>query len=159
MYTFEEEACKIVAAAHNGQTYGDKPYFSHCVRVVENLINMGYTQDEYICTGWLHDVIEDTQYITLREIEKRFEKEIRDAVDAISRRKWYFPIDDSNINIDKEAKDEYLARVAANKIASVVKHADMCDNLLMTRSTTSPEHKQKLWKKYINAIQYLSERK
>nr|WP_106410433.1 MULTISPECIES: HD domain-containing protein [Pseudofrankia] len=63
----------------------------------------------------LHDVVEDTP-VTLDELRARgYPSGVVAAVDALSKRPG-------------EATEVYLARVAANPLAVVVKRADMADN-------------------------------
>lgn len=47
--------------AHGDQMYGDKPYVSHLDDVVAILREFGYTDDDTIAAGFLHDVLEDSQ--------------------------------------------------------------------------------------------------
>lgn len=136
------EALMLATEAHKGQLYNGVPYIQHPIRVSEILLRQGYTEDKYLIVAYLHDVVEDTN-VSLREIEERFGDEIADAVEAISRIKT---------NDYKESEDSYLLRVVSNKVASIVKFADMLDNLTMTGHVECPEHKQKLWAKYTHAI-------
>ena len=64
--------------------------------------------------GYLHDIVEDTS-VTLDTIENLFDKTIRDAVDAITKRK-------------EESRADYLARCSTNKIARLVKLHDAMFN-------------------------------
>lgn len=133
--------------AHAKQTYQNDPYYFHPVRVESLLIERGFTEDKYRVVALLHDVVEDCPGYTVEMIRERYGDEVADAVDAITRRKY----EDGT----KESEDSYLIRVAANTIALEVKIADMCDNLLMTRSPNCPPEKRRLWLKYVNAIQFL----
>ncbi len=51
-------------SAHKGQTRqgSGKPYSVHPIDVVEILQFMGIKDDDIICAGYLHDVLEDTKY-------------------------------------------------------------------------------------------------
>ncbi len=51
-------------SAHKGQTRrgSGKPYSVHPIDVVETLQFMGIKDDDIICAGYLHDVLEDTKY-------------------------------------------------------------------------------------------------
>ena len=57
--------------AHSGQTRWDKktPYETHPKRVVEILQELGVTDTDTLCAGYLHDVLEDTDVneFTLRK--------------------------------------------------------------------------------------------
>lgn len=150
-------AGQVAGLAHRGQLYNNKLYIEHPARVYHRIWDMGYEDEDIFCVAWLHDVVEDTD-VTLEEIREQFGDRVADAVDAISRRKYIRPgkgVAHDPV-IEKESEEEYLARVAANEIASIVKHADMCDNLLMTRAVGVVPQKRKLWKKYANAVQVIS---
>lgn len=149
-------ARRLAERAHKGQTYGDGNYTRHLERVVGNLQRMGYTQDNILIVGWLHDVVEDTA-ISLETVGKKFGYEVAEAVDAISRRKFTNGLATVPPVAEKESEKDYLARVCANPLAAKVKWADMCDNLLMCRSVASPEHKRRLHGKYLNALKVLAE--
>lgn len=68
----------------------------------------------------LHDVIEDADY-TLADIEDRFDREISDAVDALTKRGG------------EDYLEDFIPRVKANAIARRVKIADIEDNMDLTR--------------------------
>ena len=49
--------------AHEGQTrWGGEPYSTHPIDVVKTLQYMGIKDEDIICAGYLHDVLEDTKY-------------------------------------------------------------------------------------------------
>lgn len=146
----EFAAWKLADRAHAGQKYNNLPYIEHPGRVVKYLLDQEQTDPDVLTVAWLHDVVEDCPGYTIELIRERFGDRIGDAVDAISRRKGKKYLN------GKESEDSYLARVRANEIARIVKFADMIDNLMMTGSTTSPDDKKKLWRKYTNACAYLS---
>jgi (p)ppGpp synthase/HD superfamily hydrolase len=75
----------------------------------------------------LHDIVEDTP-LTVAVIERLFGKEVADAVDAITRR------------AGEDYLREYIPRVNANRMARVVKRADIEDHLAMTK-TLRPDQK------------------
>lgn len=145
-------AGQVAGLAHHNQLYNGKPYIEHPKRVYLRIWDMGYEDEDIFCVAWLHDVVEDTD-VTLDDIRRDFGDRVADAVDAISRRRYSKSM---GFPYTKEPEEEYLARVAANEIASIVKHADMCDNLLMTRAVGVVPEKRILWKKYTNAVQVLS---
>lgn len=145
-------ASQIATMCHRGQLYNGKPYIEHPKRVYYSIWDMGYEDEDIFCVAWLHDTVEDTD-ITLDEIREKFGDRVADAVDAISRRRYTKSM---GFPYSKEPEEEYLERVAANEIASIVKHADMCDNLLMTRAVGVVPEKRVLYKKYTSAIRMLS---
>jgi len=79
-----------------------------------------YAYDEDIrIVAILHDVVEDTE-VTLDEIEDIFGAHVRYAVDAITER-------------EGETYKDYIKRVHKNTFATVVKIADLQDNMDLSR--------------------------
>ena len=69
---------------HRGQMRGTgEEYITHPVAVAEILIKMKLDNSTVI-TALLHDVVEDSN-VTLREIEKKFGKEISRLVDGVTK--------------------------------------------------------------------------
>jgi len=136
MLRYEEfdvvKAVKICCNAHDGQMYGNDPYFYHPMMVAYLVGHLGY-DIRYIITAYLHDVVEDTSY-KLEDINHHFGPEIFDAVNALTKR-------------DKEEYQEYLNRVVKNEIAGVVKYCDLYHNHKISGRDT---------KKYREAFEFLS---
>ena len=110
-----EKAIDLAVNAYADQTdKGNATYIRHPLRVMEAVD----TEPERI-VAVLHDVVEDADY-SLENIEKEFGEEIRDAVDALTRR-------------DDESYMDFIDRSAANQIAKKVKIADIEDNMNLTR--------------------------
>ncbi|MCT9281609.1 phosphohydrolase [Acinetobacter baumannii] len=84
-----ELAEKLSKESHQGQKYGSHDYFDYHIK-------------------------EDTP-LTLAKIESLFGKEVRDAVDALTKR-------------ETETREEYLIRCSSNPIARVVKLHDAAFN-------------------------------
>jgi guanosine-3',5'-bis(diphosphate) 3'-pyrophosphohydrolase len=57
-------AHNVMKSAHEGQFRNDgiTPYSIHPETVVKNLKLLGVTDSDIICAGYLHDVLEDTEY-------------------------------------------------------------------------------------------------
>jgi (p)ppGpp synthase/HD superfamily hydrolase len=49
--------------AHGDQKYGDEPYVVHLDAVVGVLAEFGYTDDDSVAAGYLHDVLEDSKIV------------------------------------------------------------------------------------------------
>lgn len=64
------QALIFAAEAHDGQTYGDKPYILHPVEVAVALLDAGAEPVEVVA-GLLHDVVEDTA-VSMVMIEASF---------------------------------------------------------------------------------------
>ncbi|MBJ9723336.1 HD domain-containing protein [Acinetobacter calcoaceticus] len=100
--------------SHKGQKYGSHDYFDYHIKGVVNSLIEHQFSEIYIITALLHDSVEDTP-LTLDKIESLFGKEIRDAVDALTKR-------------EDETREEYLFRCGLNPIARVVKLHDAAFN-------------------------------
>lgn len=107
-----ERAIEIASAAHAGQTdKAGEPYILHPLRVM-----MRQTDQPSMIVGVLHDVVEDT-WVTLKDLgDVGFTADVIEAVDALSRRP----------NEDYYA---YIERLSSNRLAVLVKLADLEDNL------------------------------
>lgn len=76
-YSFAEEA-------HKSQyRKSGEPYFMHCVRTAEILVQLRLDMDT-ICAGLMHDVLEDTG-ITRGEMEERFGTNIAGLVEGVTK--------------------------------------------------------------------------
>jgi (p)ppGpp synthase/HD superfamily hydrolase len=135
-----EKAAAFATNAHAGQL--DKagaPYILHPERVAAAVASSG---PEAQIVAWLHDVVEDTE-VTLAEIEAEFGPVIAKAVDAISKTK-------------NEPLVDYIARVATDPLAVIVKHADIADNSGAERMAKLPPTTQgRLREKYAAATALL----
>jgi GTP diphosphokinase / guanosine-3',5'-bis(diphosphate) 3'-diphosphatase len=118
--------------AHRGQFRNDGKtrYVDHPIAVAESLSD--HSEDIQII-ALLHDVAEDSD-TNLDVLEIYFGKDVRDAIDAISRR-------------DSEAYVDYINRVALNPDATIVKIADIEHNSL----TATPS----MLKRYAKALDIL----
>ncbi len=90
-----------------------KPYIDHVKRVA--LTASGRGNINAMIVGYLHDLVEDTD-VSLKDIYENFGNKILEAVDAMTHRR-------------NEPYVEYLKRVKSNHIATVVKMADLLDNM------------------------------
>ena len=140
-----EAARAFAENRHSGQT--DKlghPYIAHLDDVASRVRTLGSV---VVCIGWLHDCVEDTS-ATLDEIEELFGGEIRDGVDAMTKRDGedYF--------------SEYLVRLKSNTNAILVKIADASHNLGKAHllADAEPEKARCLEKKYRKVLAELGVR-
>jgi len=111
MFTVQD-AKQLAYTAHRGQKrWGGEPYITHPERVAKAV-----DSDEEKMVAWMHDVLEDSdttkEYISLLGCPAN----VLDAVVAITK-----TADDKYL--------DYILRVKANKLARVVKIADVEDNL------------------------------
>jgi guanosine-3',5'-bis(diphosphate) 3'-pyrophosphohydrolase len=130
----------IATEAHKNQVdRGGQPYIFHPLRVMLSVDRL----DEKI-VAVLHDMVEDTD-TTLEDLGKYFDKEIIEAVDAISRRK------------DKETYKEFIRRVYMNPIARKVKIADIKDNLNLNRPGSLEFLSKGICQRYYEALLFLED--
>lgn len=136
--TLTKKAMKISFKAHKNQT--DKngmPYIFHPIHLAEQM-----TDEETICVALLHDVVEDTD-ITFEELENEgFSEDIIDALKLMTH-------DDSVPYMD------YVKEIKTNRIATIVKIADLKHNSDLTRLDIVDEKAIKRVEKYKKAIELL----
>ena len=109
-------AYAIAFKAHFGQRYGERAYFDAHVRdVARRVIEAGGTEDAVV-VAWLHDVLEDTPFQMHHLVAQGLTVEQQRALRAITR-------------VLGEGYPEYLVRVAANPIATLVKRCDLEANI------------------------------
>lgn len=113
-----EDAIAHASALHAGQVdKGGKPYILHVLRVMQAVEHFG---QDHMIAAVLHDVVEDTTE-SLDDLRLMGASEaVVAAVDALSRR-------------DGEVYREFIWRVSCDPIATVVKLADLEDNMNIGR--------------------------
>lgn len=119
-----------------------KPYFLHPFMVAY----MVETDEEKI-VAFLHDVIEDTEY-TEEMLREDFPEKIADAVMAMTHK-------------EDEKYDEYIKRVAKNRLARKVKIADMKHNADLTRypdPQKSDKDRSRMYEKRLKTLLAIDER-
>jgi|688.fasta_scaffold478772_3 (p)ppGpp synthase/HD superfamily hydrolase len=130
----------LARRAHAGQfrrPIGDEPalpYYTH-VQAVATAVQEAHHPSIAVATAWLHDVIEDTAETAESLLSYGFPADLVEAVVAITKR-------------DGELYDSYLARVKANRWATIVKIEDIKHNL-----SGSPRPKTRA--KYLKALKFL----
>jgi (p)ppGpp synthase/HD superfamily hydrolase len=125
-------------SAHKGQTRrGGEPYSIHPIDVVETLQFMGITDEDIICAGYLHDVLEDTKY-TPEMIRTNFGDRVLSIVNELT-----FP---SDVNDE----DYWKKCDAMSSDAKWVKMADIMSNL-----STVDEKSNHFVTKRINALKII----
>ncbi len=139
MFT-EADAVEIARAAHDGQVdKSGQPYIGHPMRVMAAL-----SDPHERMAAVLHDVIEDTPVTAADLRAAGCPEPVVTAVVALSRG-------------DDEPQADYLARVAANPMAKVVKLADMADNCSPARmAALDAATRERLTAKYAAARAYLA---
>ena len=134
-----EKAYEIAKKAHLGQIdKAGEDYIKHPEKVA-SFVN----SDEEKAVAYLHDVIEDTE-LTLEDLrEYGFSEEVLEAVDVITKKKG-------------QDYQTYLYSVKENKLARVVKLADLRHNSDLTRLINITEKDIERKEKYQKAIDFLN---
>ena len=134
-----EKAYEIAKKAHLGQIdKAGEDYIKHPEKVA-SFVN----SDEEKAVAYLHDVIEDTE-LTLEDLrEYGFSEEVLEAVDVITKKKG-------------QDYQTYLNSVKENKLARVVKLADLRHNSDLTRLINITEKDIERKEKYQKAVDFLN---
>jgi len=140
-----DDAVAIATRAHEGQLdKSGRPYIGHPMRVMAGVAQSGGGDHERMAAV-LHDVIEDTEVTADDLLAAGAPPAVVTAVIALSK-------------TPGEPQADYLARVAADPIAVVVKHADMADNSAPHRLARLDRPTQdRLRTKYADARRLLAE--
>ena len=116
----KEKAKRFAINAHKGEvrkSEPDKPMIMHPIGVGMLLEEYGY-DDEVVSAGYLHDVVEDTNY-TIFDIEKEFGKGIADLVKGASEPDKSLSWEERKTHTIEETKDLPLRNklvICADKI-------------------------------------------
>ena len=134
-----EKAYEIAKKAHLGQVdKAGEDYIKHPEKVASFV-----SSDEEKAVAYLHDVIEDTE-LTLEDLrEYGFSEEVLKAVDVITKKKG-------------QDYQTYLNSAKENKLARVVKLADLRHNSDLTRLINITEKDVERREKYQQAIDFLN---
>jgi (p)ppGpp synthase/HD superfamily hydrolase len=115
-----DDAVSLATRAHHGQVdkVGDD-YIGHPMRVMSTVagsaVAAGVDVEHAMMAAVLHDVVEDTGITVDDLLSLGYPAAVATAVDALTHRAG-------------EPYQDYLARVAVDPVAVVVKTADMADN-------------------------------
>lgn len=131
-------AKKFALMAHAGTCYQPEniPYITHLYKVVNCLksVNDGsFNLDFALTIGWLHDVVEDTQF-SLNDLSNLFPKHICDGVSALTKNKQLNKADQMSNSIERIIK--------LPKEVALVKMADRVANLSNPQICWAIEKKQ-----------------
>lgn len=137
-------ATMLASVAHNGQVdKAGQPYIDHVRAVAEALEPHGQLA---VAAGWLHDVVEDTDY-TLDDLRRLdMPAAVVSAVDSVTRR-------------EGEPYMDMIRRAAADPLGRLVKLADNAHNSSEERMAAldliHPEMAPALRKRYAKAREIL----
>ena len=116
------KALPFAREKHEGQFRAGSeklPYIWHPLMTAWSGACLGILEDEILAAALLHDVCEDCN---VQPLELPAGKEVREAVRILTREAPPY-------RFTKEAQDKYYAGIAGNRIASVVKLLDRCNNV------------------------------
>lgn len=120
-------------------------YAQHLEDVVDELKCMGIHDKDILCTGWLHDTIEDTN-TDYDDIHKKFNKKIADYVASVTK--------DTRLIKSKQEK-AYISQLKKSSWqAKIVKLADIIANFKDLKKSGDNFTKQK--NKVKNKIPYIT---
>ena len=132
-------------------------YSIHLENVVNRLKSLGVIEEEILCTGWLQDILEETD-TGFDELFEKFGRRI--AVLTLSLTKTKFVIDtedDSTLTLtkkraipEKQRQKEYAIRMKESDTdAKLIKLCDISANLGdLKKQTISKTKKRKILKKF-----------
>lgn len=131
----------FIKDAHEGQFYGDRPYWTHPLQVALTVDNPSL--DEFLA-ALLHDVVEDTEW-SLTDLSVTFSKEVVDMVALLTK--------DSTMGYR-----ENIQRIidSGNIGAMKVKLADNRVNASGDKSHMTADRADRLVKKYEMSIEMLT---
>lgn len=140
---------EIMTRAHYGQVdKAGKAYMWHPLTVAHNVylyFEKQFTEDEYtiaICTAYLHDVLEDTDYTQEKLLEEGVPFEIVSRVQILTRG-------------EGESYMNFIRRCEDDKITRIVKMCDLSHNMDLTRLDKITDEDIQRIKKYHKAYKYL----
>lgn len=135
-----EKAISIALEAHAGiLDKSSAPYILHPLRLM-----MKMSTHEEMIVAVLHDVIEDSDYTLAMLREEGFSAEVIGALESVTRR-------------PEEPYEEYVRRAGSNIIGRKVKHADLMDNLNISRIRKLTDRDLERIKRYHQALETLAE--
>ena len=117
-----------------------EPYIYHLTRVADKLENKN---EEIRTVAFLHDLLEDCPEWNKDVLKCFFYGSVVDAVVALTK-------------VKGEDYKSYISRVHANRYATIVKIADLQDNMNITRLNELTEKDVKRLKKYLDAYKFLT---
>lgn len=134
-------ALEIARKAHEGQVdKGGTPYIEHALHVAEQVKTR-----KLKIIALLHDTLEDSD-LTAEDLRREgFPEEIVEAVCVLTHN-----------DEDGEAYEDYIARVAKNPMAALVKRADLNHNMDLSRIKNPGPRDRRRYEKYKAASQYLN---
>ncbi len=143
-----KKAYKLSKVAHSGQKdRAGVDYFNGHILSVFNFVGgFNAKTTELAVVALLHDSVEDTN-LKISDIRKLFGNVISDAVLAITKPKGF--------GSNESDYKRYLSTVKSNKIARLVKLADLKHNMDISRIQSPTKIDYIRIEKYKNAVKFL----
>ncbi len=144
-----KNAMNFAQEKHRNQKRKDgvTPHINHLEGVVYRLKNLGITDTNIICAGWLHDTLEKTD-TTFEEIIQRFGRETATLVLSLSK----------NMNLPKkDIENQYIKQLRDATIeAKIIKLCDISSNIkALSNSSLSNTQKNKKIRKMLQYLRVL----
>jgi (p)ppGpp synthase/HD superfamily hydrolase len=132
-------------------------YSNHLENVVSRLKSLGIIDEEVLCAGWLHDILEDTD-TSFDELFEKFGRRIAVLTLSITKTKFVIDTDDdSTLSLtkkraipEKQRQKEYAVKIKESEIdAKLIKLCDISANLGdLKKQIISKTKKRKILKKF-----------
>jgi (p)ppGpp synthase/HD superfamily hydrolase len=126
---------------------GKTKYAKHLKDVVNELKNMGISDEDLLCTGWLHDTIEDTN-TDYDEIHEKFNKKIADYVASVTKDTRLIKSKQEKLYISQLKKSPWQAKIV--KLGDIIANFKDLKNSGYNFTTQKNKVKKKI--PYILAI-------
>jgi (p)ppGpp synthase/HD superfamily hydrolase len=126
-------------------------YSKHLEDVVNRLKSLGVSNEEVLCTGWLHDILEDTD-TSFDELFEKFGRRISVLTLSLTKIKFVIDVDDdSTLSLTKkktlskkQRQKEYGIKLNQSEIdAKLIKLCDITANLGDLKNQTISKTKRK----------------
>jgi len=143
------KAKKFACEKHKNQKRKDgiTPFTEHLEGVVNRLKNLGISNQDILCTAWLHDTIEDTD-ATFDEINEIFGNSISVLVLSLTK--------DSELS-KKQREAQYIQQLKDSTLqAKIIKFCDISANLKdIANAPISKTQKNKQTKKLFHYLRVI----
>jgi (p)ppGpp synthase/HD superfamily hydrolase len=126
-------------------------YSKHLEDVVNRLKSLGVSNEEVLCTGWLHDILEDTD-TSFDELFEKFGRKIAVLTLSLTKNKFVIDVDDdSSLTLTKkktlskkQRQKEYGIKLNQSETdAKLIKLCDISANLGYLKNQTISKNKRK----------------
>ena len=104
-------------------------YYTHCVDVANTLLSYGIKDEDVVCAGLLHDIIEDVEGYNRITLERLFNSNIARLVSLLTKEHGI----DYHI---RENLEKYIGGIKTDANASAIKTADRMHNMMTLNQKT-----------------------